>query len=455
MKSFKIYINEADYSRFLKKNKNLTDDQKKEINNYFSKENPQAGSTIDWQSAKVRKWTYDDFDSNMMAYKSGIAKKLNKIKVQGSKGTDYWEMKLKTKKFIANIPLNQDTAQYMNSCRYGLLNVNYCIGWGDDVGYWNDHVIQSQHVPIYITNGVKKWVVMILRDNKSYEVWDKRNNKDVSIGNPEPIPDFSIKKELLGFRKAKLYDEIREEFYEYDAENNHVDIDEADYAFEEIITDINDAQTEMNADQEWFDQEVYEIKSETESWYDNEIEEKKEEVESAIAEVEEYEETIERLEDYQGEFDDDPELETVYIDGQDYSESDLEHTIVSNRDAVDYIRPMIEELEGDIGVLTHIRDQIEDVEVYEMINHDEIDWIRTPPDEDDVGHDVSIPSCHDGGYSEYFDLMEEHGYGGSRDRTDDDIRDSIYDARYGDSPYDGQETLSNNDWYHPEIINER
>jgi hypothetical protein len=147
----------------------------------------------------------------MKQYDYGTSLNLDKIKIPGTKGKDYWTIKLKNKKFIANVPLNWKTAQFMNSCEYGNLNVNYCIGWKDDIHYWNKHVELEKQLPIYITNGRRKWVVMIQEGDKSYEVWDKLNQK-VSKGNPEPIKDFSIKKELIQ-GKSSLYKKIRNDFF--------------------------------------------------------------------------------------------------------------------------------------------------------------------------------------------------------------------------------------------------
>jgi hypothetical protein len=219
IKSFRIYINEADYMRFLKKNKNLSFTQRDEINDFFSKKSPHAGERFgqkyDWQSKKVRNMLYHEFKDFMMSTPAGRKNNIKQTKIPGSKGKDYWPMKLKNKDFIANIPLNWETAQFMNSCKYGTIAVKYCIGWTNDDNYWVDNVIIEKKVPIYITDGIKKWVVMILPGNKKYEVWDKFNDRDLTKSEgTEPIPGFSIKKELIGSRQSKLYDEIREEFYE-------------------------------------------------------------------------------------------------------------------------------------------------------------------------------------------------------------------------------------------------
>ena len=76
MKTFKDYINESNYTKYLKQNKNLSPKQVKELNDYFSKENQQAGSNILWQSKKTKEMTYQDFANIMIDYKSGFKEKM-------------------------------------------------------------------------------------------------------------------------------------------------------------------------------------------------------------------------------------------------------------------------------------------------------------------------------------------------------------------------------------------
>jgi hypothetical protein len=220
MKSFKEIIsikslNEArDVMRFLKKNKHLNDEERELINKFFITNNKANGKFIEafgnWGSKYHNNMKWEDFQQFMLDYRSGFKLLMSKFKPPGKKGEDYWPIRLKQKGFIANIPLTQKEAQYFNNCNYGFLHVNYCIGWNESVSYWAHYVINERKVPIYVVNGVGKWVVMILDDNKNYEVWDKFNNEDKAMYDAEPIPGFSIKKNLLGRNMSKLYDEARE-----------------------------------------------------------------------------------------------------------------------------------------------------------------------------------------------------------------------------------------------------
>jgi hypothetical protein len=215
MKSFKQYINEANYARFLKKNKNLTKAEIDKIDDFFTTVNgavkkfeSEYGSL---QSKSVHELEYDDFLKIMKQYNYGTSLNLNKIKVQGKKGVDYLPVKLKNKKYIANIPLNQKTANYLNSCEYGNLKVNYCIGHDKNDKYFYNYLYRYGQVPVYIVDGFSKWVVMIHRNNKSFDVWNKLNKPTSMSNDDETIPDFSIKKELIQ-GKAKFYDDIRKAY---------------------------------------------------------------------------------------------------------------------------------------------------------------------------------------------------------------------------------------------------
>jgi hypothetical protein len=178
---------------------------------------------------------------------------LLKVRIPGKKGVDYWPLRVKTKGYIANIPLNHKTAKFMNSCEYGFLDVNYCIGWDMSPAYWHKHVIQQQKVPIYLINGVGKWVIMILPDNETYEVWDKMNNEDKARKNIEPIKGLSIKKNFISPKLAKLYDEIRIEFYEGEDNKNNL---LARFAPNRNSIEIDDIRTANDfdevMDEKWF-----------------------------------------------------------------------------------------------------------------------------------------------------------------------------------------------------------
>ena len=214
-KQYRILFEGKNFYRFFKSNKNLSKDQIKIIDNFFSNNKKAARefeSQWGFQSDVPKVVEWEAIENFMNLYKSGRKENLQNTKIPGKKGEDYWPIKLKSKQYFAVIPLNRETAEYMNSCKFGTIETGHCIGW-PATNYWDTHIIDEQKVPIYIIDSNDhKWVVMILPDNKHYEVWDKFNKEDVSKINKNPIPNFDIKKELIQ-GKSKLYDEIREEFY--------------------------------------------------------------------------------------------------------------------------------------------------------------------------------------------------------------------------------------------------
>ena len=235
MKTFKAYLNEANYTRFLKQNKNLSPEQVKKLNDYFSKENRQAGAEIDWQTMKIATMTYNDFENIIIGYKSGFIKEM-KVNIPGKKGEDYWKVNLNNKKFLAYIPLNYETAKFLNSKKYGTVATGHCIGWGKGDGYWKEHVLKEHKVPIYVIDGSGKWVVMIKESNNNFEVWNKANQRD-SAKDKDTIPGFDITKEFLSSGLKKMYNKLRKDVFiidhfiydakissdaEYDIKNNYL-----------------------------------------------------------------------------------------------------------------------------------------------------------------------------------------------------------------------------------------
>lgn len=402
MKSFIQYLKESK-DRFIKKNPHLTDDQKWAVISMF-KDNRQAEKKVDWN--KSDSMSYDDFLDVLLQFKSGRKKKLKNRKIKGlHEGIDYIAVRMKTKDYLAYIPLSYNAAQIFNTKNLGICSGDWCIGHSSKPYHWNEEVVADQQVPVYVINTRSKWVVMIQKGNRKYNIWTVENNpKKVREG----IPDFSVRKELLNPKQKSMYDEIREDYYSDDAEGEEVDITAADADYNSIIDDINESANKIKKAQEYFDQRCYEIKRETEGQYDEEILRKQEKIES----------------------------------------------LESQKDEIEQFESEIEQLESEISSLQQKHDDIEDIENYEMVDSD-IDWSDYPPFEEDIGDDINIPSTKDRIYSDYFDIMEEHGYEGDHNGCNNDILDHIMYSRHDGSSYsDGQEILSSNSWYHPDILND-
>ena len=226
MKSFKIYINESDYTRFLKMNKNLNDTEIENINSWFADDNPRAGEKFgreyDWQSKKVKNMSFVDFFNINNEYMNTFSQKKKNVKLGGLKGlkkdVDYIEIKLKTKHAKAIIPLNHEASVLLASNRVGTCKCEgkWCISFKKNNKYWKSYVIRKKQVPIMVMTEDTKWCVMALKSG-SFHVWDQYDNKESNANTPftneEKIPEINIKKDLMNSKLLSLYNEIRDKFF--------------------------------------------------------------------------------------------------------------------------------------------------------------------------------------------------------------------------------------------------
>jgi hypothetical protein len=423
MNTFKDFINEAQsIIRYLKHNKKLTDDEKEKINDFFVT-NKQASRDFEkqygWQSKAPREMTWDEFQHIMGSSKFGRRLLLKSTKIPGSKGKDYWPMKLKNKNFIANIPLNQETAQFMNSCQYGTISVKYCIGWSSDKRYWDTHVIKERKVPIYISDGVYKWVVMIKSNNKTYEVWDKFNNRDLAKNDKEPIPNFSIKKELIGSAQAKLYDEIREEHYGV----GKLDKEDAIVSYKKMVDDILTFVRQRADDEEYWYREMERIKDSTAHQYEEWAYEAEEEAEEKAGELKSgYKHRAESIKKILKVVPNGTGVnkygEPIWtVSEVDYTRNELEAYIDTYEKELKNKNREPDYSERDR--LQAIADDIREMSVYDMIEYDqssswdkekypEIEWVETPYEYEE-SYDLYYPDAHHSDYEDYFNYLENTG----------------------------------------------
>jgi len=387
MKSFKIYILEADYTRFLKKNPNLNLKQVNKINTFFQRDKNAAKDfekKYGWQSKAIKELTWEDFEDIMMKTKTGRKINFKNIKIPGKKGEDYWPMKLSKKvadNFIAIIPLKHKTAQFLNSDKFGSKEVNYCIGWPKD-DYWVDYVIRDKMVPIYITDGIDKWVVMILENNKTYQVWDKFNKENLALTNKEPIPGFPIKKELIGSKQAKLYDEIRKKHYK-------VEKDDAIRSYNLMVSDILSYARQLAREEELWYEEIEKIRKDTIEYYRTIIDNKKNIIRK-------FKYDIEKINN--GEYD------------NEYNEADKERI-------KEKLRQLIIEKKEEIEKINELIEEIKEMTPYDMIeynydkphnastdNYDYIEWAEDfYPYENDY---IYEPQSTNKDYQDYFAYLK-------------------------------------------------
>lgn len=439
MKSFKNYLVEADYTRFLKKNRNLSDDERDEINKYFSKENSQAGSKIKWQSKEVKNMNYDDFLSIMIKYKSGFRKKL-KVKVPGRQGEDYWQVRLKTKGFLAYIPLNQETAQFFNSGKFGTCETGHCIGWHDDPAYWDEHMIDSQEVPVYVVDGYGKWVVIIEDGNRDYQVWDKMNQKDISIKDREPIPDFSIKKELMNSKIRKLYDDIREEFYTDDNRHEEAEPDftDAQGDWDNIIGAMEQAQNEYESNVENFEAEMEDIRQKTLEVYGKKRDEAAEISDRHEYMVDEIAKSIESVPD------------SMRTGGDDFAFNGYKYNIQNMRTMLKSTKDKFDEAFDEYTKWNDGYDEIDGMDSWGMVEHyDDYEWEGEVPDEDGRYSYVEDITSYPNQLSWWDDYAEyAENYAGV-DINSDDVKQAIWSYVFEGYPRSAEEALHKEGLYRP------
>ncbi len=275
MKSFIHQLYEADYTRFLKRNKNLDSFQIKKINRYFSKDHPRLGSQFgteyDWQSKKVRNMEYDEF-LNIAKEMQGKSKRAKKkaVKLKGlgglNRGVDYIEIKVKGKEYKAVIPLNWDASKLIASKNIAKCEGQWCISYQKDKRYWSQYIQGKGPVPVMVIGNGSKWTVMIHRGNKKFDVWDLQDNGPNT--GQEIIPDFSIRKNLMTSKTAKLYDEVREQFFSLKPGEITEEVEDS---YGELVSDMESYIQELINSEEYFESEVDRELKDTIQKYEDDI----------------------------------------------------------------------------------------------------------------------------------------------------------------------------------------
>ena len=244
MKKFIEYLTE-DKSRFIKKNKNLTDAEKKEVIKWFkghvhaeakflrdNGNNPKVFTTMTYINfLEIKKESENT--------KSAKKRKMQKLRHQGIKGLkegeDYVRVPLKTKSFLAYVPLHSKAAQVIGSSNIGDCHGQWCIANSQAATYYRTEAKRPGKVPIMVIGNNTKYTVMMNKDNRSWELWYATNNAS-EMTTKEGIENFSIKKELTGSKQSALYDEIRHDIWVRKRKSDGVHIVELD-EYEDAITD--------------------------------------------------------------------------------------------------------------------------------------------------------------------------------------------------------------------------
>jgi len=391
MKTFVEYLTEAK-DRFINKNRNLTDDQKKEIIKFF-KTTRQAERLIDWNN--YRKLTYDDFLNIMVKFRSGRKTKLRHKNISGLKeGVDYINIVMKTKKFLAYAIMNYEASKIIASDRVGPCRGTWCTAHSDSPGHWNEYAIDNNDVFVYVMNTEEKWAVQIDEDNRTYEVWDYH---DVPIND---IPGFDVKKELLTSKLKKMYDEIREQ-YEHEEHGPPEEYDDAVQEYRDLVHDIEEAHGEYEEGRDNYYRRISSIMSDTLEHYDTLLSEVEDEMNDIQEKIDALESDMEDLDD---------DINDLEENGEDAGKE--KRFLEANKKHMITLEKEMKEAEEEYDRLSGERGEVEATEEYEfteMSFNQDLDWQGDVPESEyEYEEDINWVDPFSGGYSTYIGFAENY-----------------------------------------------
>ena len=491
MDTFTNYIAEADYTRFLKKNRNLSADDVKDINQMFAKTNPRLGSEFgkkyDWQSRKVKKMTRAEFSDIAKELSDTKRQKKKAVKLKGlgglKKNKDYVEVKTKSKSHKSVIPLTWTASKLIASKNIGDCEGAWCIAYQKDRMYWEDYVLTRGQVPVMVIGGGSKWTVMIIKGNRAFHVWDEYDNKNSNNSRPfinkEVIPDFNIKQNLMTPKLFKLYDEIRKDYYGVNPDSKAL-TREVQIAYQDLAGNIeNYFQGLVQADEN-HEEEYERILDDTIDHYEEEMEEVKAEAirianGSKNAFTKDFQHRIDSMEvaleaEPAGTGINKYEEPTWEINGVDYTKQEIEGYIDTYRKEFNKVSKHVEPNMAEYNEMKKVYDVLKEMQddkwsSYSIEEYDngynsesstpvyKIEWTDYIPQEDykyDSVRDYYSVNVMDDHYDPYFEFVYENDETMDEDERQD-LQYSIeeYASSHGPEEVDGKELLSELYWKAP------
>ena len=188
--SFIKYLNESLFvekkDHLINKIPSLTDDQKQEIIQVFTKF-PHKERNIDWNN--LNKLTYDDFKTILADVST--TQKTKQVKEKGieglTQGKDYIQIP-NIPEGKAYIPLNHNASKLLASSYVCNVEGKWCTAQNEPK-HWNDYVFKNDIVLVYFIFDNSKYAMAIIYkpDNKKvhlkYELFHQKGNKITSIPN--------------------------------------------------------------------------------------------------------------------------------------------------------------------------------------------------------------------------------------------------------------------------------
>jgi len=191
----------------IRKIPNLTSEQKEELINFFNK-HPNYENRIDWNKWKTL--TYEDF-KDILGIESKTQRKKS-VKISGIKGLkegeDYIQLKNLPDDTQGYIPLNYEASKFIASRYVGGIEGKWCTAYQKTREYWEEYK-SDRIIFIYLIKDNEKYAIAVYPDNRTYEVYDKNDNK-ISY-----IPGIDIKRDILNKKNISIFEKIKREVEDY------------------------------------------------------------------------------------------------------------------------------------------------------------------------------------------------------------------------------------------------
>jgi len=452
MKRFLELINEKK-DHIIKKMPNLSDEEKAVLINFFKKK-PNLESKIDWN--KWRKLTFADFADVMKETKTEKKRKLQKARREGLKGLkknkDYIELRTNNKNYDVYIPLNPKAARVIASVHIGGCWGKWCLANTQATKYYKSEAKRKHMIPIMVVGDNEKYTVMMFYTGKVWEVWDSENERPMR---GEPIPGFSIKKELTTPKLLKLYDEIVHKIWPGQIPPTPKGVDTADYKmavsdYEDMIDDVVEYLEDIKEKYENYIKSIEDERQDVIETLKDEIDAKKDELDLLFREIEVDEkrrDIVNKVKDVvihnpqgtgynrQGE-------EIWEIGGKEYDRNLIDKLldIAHNVDYDELISEKEEEIknkEEEIDEMEYYLEEIENMDTYEFLSWSletsegrkfgDIYDVQVYEYEPDIFRNVPDLTRS---YTEYFDFMEKNGVDIDRDALQSIMYDMEGEAWY-------------------------
>ncbi len=404
-----------DKSRFINKNKYLNKPEKDKLIAFF-KMNRQAEKAVDWN--KSQEMDYEDFEKVMLKFKSGRQAVVKHRPISGLKEKeDYIKLKLKRKDYLAYAVMTYKGSQAIASSKVGPCRGKWCVAHSDSANYWNEYAVRGGSMFVYVMNADAKWAVQI-PEFGSHTVWDAEDRSGANI------PGFDVKKELLTPQLKKLYDEIRQRY------KSEANFEEAEEAYDYLVRQLDDMQSEYEGAREWFWDETSRIKRET-------IEEVREEIEELEEEYQTFEGILKKARERR-------ELKTKTLKPLPGVKMTYGQDIGKITKKMRTVKDNIDELEDAI-------EAIEEIEYYEMDSTDPpngVKWSDDPPSEDYIYDHIYGVDIQSDRFQAYFDFAEANG----ADVDFDGLQQDMWEFTHEEG-YSATEFLDSLDLYAPSSYN--